>query len=245
MERIKMRKLLGYGAAALITAPVWVPLTFLTYIGYKATRFAFKYPKTTVASCALTGLLWYASTNPDIQKMGKETVLQMTTQKAAPINLEERIAYAEPQAPPTDIKPQPASTPEVKASEVRILQDPQFHFYYVKMGDTLEHISYAMSGTPAYATILAQDNKITNSRQLLAGALLKVRNELYRTQNPEFHVQVPFLNSVVIPGNQRISTFFQTSPAETQHILELNSHLGLKYADEFPYKTGARIVYYN
>jgi hypothetical protein len=240
-----MRKLLGYGAAAFITAPVWVPLTFLTYIGYKATRFAFKYPKTTVASCALTGLLWYAGTSSEIQKMGKEMVLQSMTQKAAPTNLEERIAYAKPQAPTPEVKPQAAPAPEVKTPEVRALHDPQFHFYYVKMGDTLEHISYAMSGTPTYAAILAQDNKITDSRQLLTGALLKVRNELYRTQNPEFHEQVPLLNSVVIPGDQRISTFLQASPIETQHILELNSHLGLKYTDEFPYRKGARIVYYN
>lgn len=248
------RKLIGYTAAAIITAPVWVPLAFATYMGYKATRFAFKYPKTTVAAWTAAGFFWYASshhgaewrastrqflaqtfTNAERRKVSElEALLQQ--ERSEHVRTAQALREVQKHVPEGN-----ARIPE----KIRVLVDPNFYFYYVKGDDTLEKIAYGVGGSSDDAQTIAEDNGLIDSRDLVVGALLKLRKDVCRVQNPAVYEKVPLLHAVIIPGNQTISGFLQTTPDQTRHILELNAHLGLNYEDSFPYKNGARTVYYD
>jgi hypothetical protein len=219
-----MRKLIGYGIAAFITAPVWVPLAFLTYIGYKSTKFAFQYPKTTVAGCALTGLLWYASSDRgnDFRNTTSQVIHKTVSYVNEHASLEHRIAPS--------------------LSSPKAISHPQFDFYYVKPDDTLEKIAQHIGGNQAYANVLKQDNT-SIAQPLVPGTLLKIRKGIHITKSLQVHQNVPELHAAVIPANQSISVFLQTTPLRTEHILKLNAHLGLAYTDS--YSKGPRIVYYD
>jgi hypothetical protein len=259
-------KMIGYAALGAITAPVWVPLAFIGYVGYKAARFAFRNPKTTLASIGLAGLMWYAGCERISQKVdaGLLSLQQGYQQHQATKRLEERLqqeqqgrglaeqAFSEQQKQLQRLEQQlkryesaaqPAASPKAPA-KLEAIADQQFFFYYVKLDDTLEHISKKVHGDDSMAALLAHDNGIQDPRKLLTGQLLKVRKSMVLKNNPDVYEQVPKLASVVLPGNITITQACKSDQRCISMVFEVNRKLGLQYMDTFPYRKGARIVYY-
>lgn len=168
--------------------------------------------------------------------------------------LEDRLAQAErelrtrdslPRQPPGAAAQPPAQaapTPERQ----HVLQHPDYYFYYVDIDETIDQIG-RQTGNSRASSIIAADNAITDPRALLAGQLLKVKRSLFSPQDAvpaRMRAQTPLLESVILPGNLTITEFCQGDAARAEATLALNRGLGLSYRDSFPYKRGARVVYY-
>jgi hypothetical protein len=95
--KFSLRKLLGYGLAAAATAPVWLPAAFVGYATYRAARWAFKHPNTTVAGLALAGVIMYTTCDPARMTQTKEATahaVNWTTERVAQVrrgDLEEKL----------------------------------------------------------------------------------------------------------------------------------------------------------
>jgi ElaB/YqjD/DUF883 family membrane-anchored ribosome-binding protein len=226
-----------------VASPVLAAVSFVYYVGYRSTKWAFEHPKTTVALGAGVGLLWYAGST-----QMHDRVHEFATMLRGRNTLEQRLADAErvQSWQQKHIQQLESTLEEYKRMPVQqekpalASTDMQFNFYYVRMGESLGVIAHKVSGDPAAYATLVQDNGILDASQILAGQLLKVRKVLCKRDVEGLYAQIPSLQSVVLPGTVRISERF----SNYEEVLDLNRKLGLFYRDEFPHKRGSRVVYY-
>jgi hypothetical protein len=268
------KNVLAYATLGVLTAPIWIPLAFVGYLGYKASKFAFANPKTAAAGIALAGLTWYAGCQNTVntvttsaqkvvetyrsyqtsqleQKLESERVTRIAAETKAQEYRQLAQQYARPASTTPPVPTKQAERPPENVSKtvsesprtVQVVTDPDFAFYFMKTGDTLDRVA-AKIGTPSAASLIAQDNGIADSRKVLAGQLLKIRRQSITRTNPDVYEQIPILRSSVVPGNMSISQACQYNQECMTNVFTVSRQLGLNYTDEFPYKQGARVVYY-
>jgi hypothetical protein len=234
-------KHLVIGTGTLLTLPITVPIAFASYLGYRVTRFAFRYPKTTVLAGAATWMLWYAAHNTEVTSTAKRVAENVHfTPK-----LEQRLQQSEQyrQRIANDLETQKTYIRQLEEKlQVESKIETPYSFYYVKLGDTMSKVAWLTTGSQEYASRLAQDNGITNPNAVVAGQLLRIPAGLCITGAP-VHNRVPELRGFLIPGSKTISEALQLNQQQLAETLELNRHLGLFYSDAFPHPQGARIVY--
>lgn len=263
------RNVFAYAALGVLTAPLWIPVTFAAYLGYKTTRYAFQNPKIAAAGLALAGLTWYAgcqNTVTTVSKGAQKVVQTYRTHQASKLEqklqqerVEKLIAQTKAReyeqamhrqaqtppvqqvAPPVQEVKSPPPPPVQRA--VQVMTDPDFAFYFMKTGDTIDGVA-AKVGNPGGTYLIEQDNGISDSRKVLAGQLLKIRKEMITRTNADVYEQIPILRSTVLPGNVSISQACEYKPECISNVFTVSRELGLNYSDEFPYKKGARVVYY-
>jgi hypothetical protein len=252
-------KLLAYGTIAVVTAPIWVPVAFVGYVGYKVARWSFRHPNIAASTLVAAGLLWYATQSSHVRRGVRETLSRAVQSSQKVKSLEEDLKEAHVARAQENTRSQEreralgllrqeletykhaARVDEPRTehtAHIEAMTNIAYNFYYAKLGDSLSSIAAKVSGSAENYPLIMQDNGLTGA--LIAGQLLRIRKELCTQQTNEVFARVPRLASVLLPGSVRISEHFK-DPAAT---LELNRHLGLNYADRFPYPQGARIVYY-
>lgn len=232
-----MSRLIGLGILGCLAAPVVVPVAWMYRVGYEFARVAFRYPKTTAAAVALSGLLWH---NGCPAKVAQElpALASRSKERLQASLLEKRVqgaAVAPPASPP---HPRKEACSDCGLAQ-QMLEDPDFNFYYVKPGETLSGIAQRISGSTAASQYLAEDNLIAQPHTMPAGTLLRVRKSLCTRYVPGVYARVPALESVVLPGNVPISSYFGP---RAQEVFQMNKALGLDYGETSPLRS--RVVYY-
>lgn len=173
-------------------------------------------------------------TRAQAQKWEKQ-YLELSVMNSSASHLEEVVRESSPPLSPATSPPNPSPLPR------GVLREEGMLFYFVKMNDTLEGISRYISGWGGYASMIASDNKISDSRKMPAGMLLRIREPFYTRTQPDVFSQVPLLHAIRLPGTMSVSEYFGD---ETTEVLLLNQSLGLQYTDRFPYTDGERILYF-
>jgi hypothetical protein len=121
---------------------------------------------------------------------------------------------------------------------------PQKQYFLVNIGETLEQISQELTGSPSSAPLIARENDIVDERKLLAGQILQLPAALPTKQHHRLLATQPQLRSIVLQGDKSITDLCGNNSQCTTEVLSLNQQLGLRYTDRFPYRQGARVVYF-
>ncbi len=218
------KKVFGYGALAVMTAPLWIPAAFVGYVGLKATRFAFRHATPVAFALGIGGVLGYMGCH---HREKVASVLERVSADAAPSQvaapLEERVSG--PTLAPT-----------------RMVDEPGYAYRYVRDGETLGRIAAEVTGNGSLYREIARENQLWNPDDVAVGTLLRIPDRLCRRDAPNLYDRVPSLNSMTLPGSAKISEMFGEKTAE---VLAINRALGLSYSDAYPYSSGERVVWFS
>ncbi len=251
-----LRRVMGYGCVGLLTAPIWVPIAFVGYVGAKATRFAFRHATPVAFALGIGGVAAYAgchyrapiqhAASAFVERLAKNDELrtqQLPNAAIAPVPTNaaglERIVTASPPIEP--VTPAPRASPPRARATLPILDEPGVAYYFVKPGETLSRISERVTGDPDRFRAIARENRIADPDDVSAGTLLRIPASWCRAGVVGLYDRVPALNSLVLPGSATITEMFGP---KAQEVIALNRSLGLAYEDVFPYPRGERVVWF-
>jgi len=221
------KKMLSYGALAVVTAPLWVPAAFVGYVGLKVTRFAFRNATPVAFVLGIGGILAYTGCHhrEKVATVLERVTADTTSPVVAATPLEERVVSGPSLAPAAGM-----------------VDEPGYAYRYVRNGETLGRIAAEATGNPSLYREIARENKLWNPDNVAVGTLLRIPDRWCRTGAPNVYNRVPSLNSMILPGNAKISDMFGEKTAE---VLAINRALGLSYADSYPYPSGERVVWFS
>jgi len=251
-----LRRTLLYGCVGVLTAPLWVPVAFIGYVGAKATRFAFRHATPVAFTLAIAGVATYTgchyrepigrATSAFAERLAhndeptatRATETAVSRQAPAPSGLERIVTTSPPMAPVT---PAPRAPPPSARAALPFLDEPGVAYYFVKSGDTLARISAQVTGDPGRYRAIAHANRIPDPDDVIVGTLLRIPQPWCRAGVAGLYDRVPALNSLVLPGSATITELFGAKAAD---VIALNRSLGLAYEDAFPYAQGERVVWF-
>lgn len=251
-----VRRAIGYGCVGIITAPIWVPIAFVGYIGAKATRFAFRHATPVAFALGIAGIAMYTgchyrapmqhAASAFVERLAKndeQRTQQLPSAAAAPVPTNaaglERIVTTSP--PIVPVTPAPRASPPSARAALPILDEPGVAYYFVKPGETLSRISERITGDPGRYRAIARENRILDPDDVSAGTLLRIPEPWCRPGVIGLYDRVPALNSLVLPGSATITEMFGP---KAQEVIALNRSLGLAYEDAFSYPNGERVVWF-
>lgn len=224
---LNAKRVLGYGCLSVLTAPLWVPVAFVAYIGAKVTRFAFKHATPVATGLAIAGLATYAGCHyrEPIARTAS-AIVERVAASEEPSDLERRVQEA------------PAQKPALSLS---MIDEPDTAYYFVREGETLGRIAATATGNPSNYLAIARASRLADPDDVAVGTLLRIPQHLCVRAVPGLYDKVPSLNSLVLPAAVTISQRFGP---KAQEVIAVNRALGLSYQDAFAYPTGERVVWF-